>query len=722
MNPLNDKPSRRVKTRVILQMEAVECGAAALAIVLAHFRKYVPLEELRHECNVTRDGVKASNMVRAAKRYGLEAVGAKMELSHLSNVKLPAIVFWEFNHFVVFEGTRRGKYFINDPAYGRRTLDASEFSKAFTGVILVFEPTEAFLPAGRPVDLFFILRKWLSKAHKELAFLVLAGLFLFVPGLLLPTFSRIFVDDILIKQTSNWLSPLIVGMALTAIFRAVLAWLQRHSLIRFNESLSNKGASELIFHILRLPARFFFQRTAGDLSSRVSLGQQMMSSLAHNVSHSLLNLLLVVLFGALLLFYNATLSLIVFASCAFNVALIFGFSEKFRATSVVTQQLRGKLYGQLTASLGMIETIKAQGSEGALLTRTAEYQTRSVNAEQKQLVLRSWSNYFMDINAGLTNAAVLGLGAYQVIEGEMSIGMLVAFQTIMSSFLSPVGQLVRFGSELQELIATTSRIEDVLRYPLDRYASSDRLPPDGPETAKLQRLELREVSFGYCLDGPPLLQGIDLSLAPGRRLAIVGATGSGKSTLAKLVCGHFDPWGGEILFDGKPREKISSACFAQSVSAVDQTICLFEGTIKENVTLWDTTVDDVDVYRACNDACIHDAVALRPGAYHYLIEENGRNFSGGERQRLEIARGLATNPSILVLDEGTSALDPVTEKQIYENIKSRGCACLIIAHRLSAIRDCDEIVVLEDGKVIDRGSHLELMERCGYYQRLISAE
>ncbi len=722
MNPLNDKPSKRIKTRVILQMEAVECGAAALAIVLAHFGKSVPLEELRYECNVTRDGVKASKMVLAAMRYGLHAVGCKMQLTHLKRAKLPAILFWEFNHFVVLEGFKRGKYYINDPAYGRRVLSEVEFSKAFTGVILAFEPKGNFEATGKFVDLGFMLRKWLANAHSKVAFLVIAGLFLFVPGLLLPVFSKIFVDDILVRRMTHWISPLIVGIVLTAVFRAVLSWLQRHYLLRFNESLNIKGASELMFHILRLPARFFYQRAVGDLSSRVFLNQQISSTLANNVSQSLLNLLLVVLFGALLFCFNIKLSLVVFASCAINIMLVVAFAEKFRATTIVNQQLRGKLYGQITASLGMIETIKAQGSESTLLARTVEYQTQTVNAEQNQLRFKNWSGYLTELNSGITNAAVLVLGAYMIISGEMSIGMLVAFQTLMSSFLTPVEQLVGFGNEFQELIATTNRIEDVLKHPLDRHATSIKLGRTCSENSKLRTLELRNISFGYSPSDPPLVQGISLSLEPGKRVALVGATGSGKSTIAKLVCGHFDPWEGKILFDDKQRDEISNACFARSISAVDQTICLFEGTVKDNVSLWDSTIRDTDLFRACTDACIQDAVALRQGAYEHIVEENGRNFSGGERQRLEIARSLATDPSILVLDEGTSALDPITEKQIYENIKARGCACLVIAHRLSAIRDCDEIIVLDNCKMIDRGTHHDLIARCEYYQQLMSAE
>lgn len=722
MNPISDAKTRRVKTPSILQMEAVECGAAALAIVLAHFKKFVPLEELRQECNVTRDGVKASNMIRAAGTYGLNAAGCTMDLEHLDRVKLPAILFWNFYHFVVFEGKKNGKYYINDPAIGPYTLREEEFSKAFTGVVLVFEPAEEFTPSGRPVDLGFILRKWLAKAHTEIAFLVLVGLFLFIPGLILPTLSRIFVDDILINRMSHWLAPLLVGLILTAVFRAMLSAAQKYYLLRFNESLKLKSAAELIFHILRLPIRFFHQRTAGEVASRISLSQQVTSTLADSVSESFVNLLLVLFFGILLFYFNALLATIVLVSAGINILLIVLFADKFRTASVIIQQNRGKLYGQIAGSLSMIETIKAAGSESDFVTTAVESQIRTVNGEQKQQTLSTLSSAMVVLNTGVNNALVLSIGAWQVIEGNMSVGMLVAFQTLMASFLGPIGQIVTFGNRIQELIAMTGRVEDVQRYPLDRYATSNQPLENQDHTTKLSRLEMSNISFGYSAGGPPLLEQISLTLTPGKRVALVGATGSGKSTIARLVCGHFDPWHGEILFNGKPRGQISNTLFSSSLSAIDQTICLFEGTVKENVTLLDTTIDDVDVFRACNDACIHDAIALKPGAYNYTIEENGRNFSGGERQRLEIARGLSPNPSIFVLDEATSDLDPITEKQIYENIKRRGCACLIIAHRLSAIRDCDEIIVLKGGRIVDRGDHQTLQGRCDEYNTLMSNE
>jgi NHLM bacteriocin system ABC transporter peptidase/ATP-binding protein len=703
-------------------MEAVECGAAALAIVLAYFKKFVPLEELRHECNVTRDGVKASNMISAAKRYGLNVVPCRMELEHLSHVKVPAILFWEFNHFVVFEGKKNGKYYINNPEIGSYVLREKEFSKAFTGVILIFEPAETFVPSGSPINIRFILRKWLKGAHAEISFLILAGLLLFIPGLVLPTLSRIFVDEILIQRMSHWLAPLLVGMALTGVIRAMLSFVQNYYLMRFNESFQLKNAADLVFHILCLPIRFFHHREVGEVASRISLSQGVVGTLVDSVSESLLNLLLVLFFVVLLFFFNTTLASIVVCSCLVNVFLVIVFAGKFRSTSIVIQQLHGKFSGMIAGSLAMIETIKAGGAESDFVRSTVENQVRVVNSEQKQQMLSNWSSYLVDLNAGVNNTLVLSIGALQVIEGNMSVGMLVAFQSLMASFLEPISDLVTFGNEVQELIAITGRVEDIHRYPLDQNATSNRPIETDMNTAKLSTLEVRDVSFGYDQEGPPLLQNISFTLTPGRIVALVGATGSGKSTIAKLVCGLYEPLTGTILYDNKPRHQISGTLFSTSISAIDQTICLYEGTVKENITMWDTTIDDTDIVRACNDACIHDVIVLKSGTYYHMMEENGLNFSGGERQRLEIARGLATNPTILVLDEGTSALDSVTEKLIFDNIKNRGCGCLIIAHRLSAVRDADEIIVLENCKIIDRGNHEDLLKRCGYYKKLMRNE
>ncbi|MEK7684846.1 MAG: NHLP family bacteriocin export ABC transporter peptidase/permease/ATPase subunit [Verrucomicrobiota bacterium] len=715
---------RRVRTPTVLQMEAVECGAAALAIVLAHYGRIVPLEELRVACGVSRDGSKASNVIKAAREYGLTAKGFTKEPDELKSLSLPCIVFWNFNHFLVVEGFGKGMVYLNDPASGPRKVPSEEFDQSFTGVVLSLAPRPDFQKGGQKRSLIAALQSRLAGSEVALAFVVLAGLALVIPGLVIPTFSKIFVDDFLIGGKTSWIGPLLLGMGLTALLRAALVWVQHFYLMRFEAKLAVTTSSNFFWHVLHLPIEFFTQRYGGEIGSRVQINDWVASLLTGQLATNMISLVMVIFYAILLFTYDVLLTSVGIFIAVFNVVALRFVSRRRVDANRRLQQDEGKLTGTSMGGLQMIETLKATGTEPDFFLRWSGYQSKVVNTQQQLAVYNEYLGAVPSVLSAINTAVILAVGGARVIDGTMTIGQLVAFQSLMASFTDPFNTLVNLGSTLQDAEGAMNRLDDVLRYKRDPQVDPSQdgnVAADG--AVKLSgSLELKEVSFGYSKLDPPLIEKFSLTLKPGQRVALVGGSGSGKSTVSKLVCGLYQTWSGEILFDGQRRPDIPRQTLTNSLALVDQDIFLFEGTVRDNLTLWDETIPDSRVMQAAKDAAIHEDVAARPGGYDSLVSEGGGNYSGGQRQRLEIARALIGNPTILVLDEATSALDAITEKQIDDNLRRRGCTCLIVAHRLSTIRDCDEIIVLERGQVVQRGTHDQLKSMEGHYAELINSE
>ncbi|MEP6621528.1 MAG: NHLP family bacteriocin export ABC transporter peptidase/permease/ATPase subunit [bacterium] len=720
-------PSPRVRTPTVLQMEAVECGAAALAMILACHGRWVPLEELRAACGVSRDGSKASNLIKAARAYGFTAKGFKREPAQLRSMVMPMIVHWNFNHFIVLEGFAGGRSYLNDPGAGPTVVSEEEFDESFTGVALTFQPTDTFTKGGEAPSVLRSLAKRLPGSLKALGFIMLAGLALVVPGLVTPSFNKVFVDDVLVKGLAEWVKPLLVAMGIAATVSATLTWMQQRYLLRLETKLAIESAGRFFWHVLRLPVSFFNQRFAGDIAARVAINDKVAKTVSGDLATTTINALLIVFYAALLMRYDVVLASVGVGTALLNIAALRWATRARVDLSRRLQQDRGKMIGAAMGGLMTIETLKASGSESDFFSRWAGHHAKVSNTYQQLQLTTTALGVVPPLLMSINTAVVLGIGGMRVMDGRLSMGLLVAFQALVVSFLNPVNRMVDLGGQLQELKGDLTRLDDVLHAERDPYATDLATPElavdDAATPVKLHGLlEMRDVSFGYSVLEPPLIEHFNLTLRPGSRVALVGGSGCGKSTLAKIVAGLYEPWSGEILIDGRPRHEIPRRVLVNSLAVVDQDIGMFEGTISENVTLWDTTVPEADLVQAARDAAIHEDIALRPGGYGGHMEEGGRNFSGGQRQRLEIARALANGPSILVLDEATSALDPATEQTIDDQLRRRGCTCLIIAHRLSTIRDCDEIIVLDRGRVVQRGTHETLSAAPGHYSTLIASE
>jgi NHLM bacteriocin system ABC transporter peptidase/ATP-binding protein len=715
------KPPRRVATPTVLQMEAVECGAASLAMILAHHGRIVPLEELRVECGVSRDGSKASNIVKAAERYGLTARGFKREPQALRLMQPPMILHWNFNHFVVLDGVSKQGVHINDPGRGPTLLTDQELDEAFTGVVLTFEPNERFQRGGEGPNLLAALGRRLPGIGGALALVVLAGLALVIPGLIAATSPRVFVDQVIVRGLKSWVGPLTIAMLVAAVFIATLTRLQQHYLLRLESRLSLTSSGQFVWHVLRLPIRFFSQRYAGDIAARVALNDKVSRLLSGDLANTMVSLVVIGFYGLMLFKFDVLLSIVGVATALLNLLALRYFS---RRQLVLTQRLgrdRAAMIGAAMGALRTIDTLKATGRESDFFARWAGYQAKAASAQLQIQLPSILLGVVPPFLVALNSALILGIGGRRIIDGQLTVGMLIAFQALLLSFLGPFNQMVALGSTVEEVKADMTRLDDVLRAERDPGAENDVAPAEA--TGKLSgTIEVRGVSFGYSPREPPLIEDLSLTLRPGSRVALVGGSGSGKSTVARIVAGLERPWSGEVLFDGSPRDAIPRGTLVQSLAVVDQDICLFGDDIRNNITLWDGTVSDVDLTAATRDAALSDDLAVRSGGLAAVVEEGGRNFSGGQRQRLEIARALALNPTILVLDEATSALDPTTEKIVDDNIRRRGCTCLMVAHRLSTIRDCDEILVMDRGKIVQRGTHAEMIDMPGPYRTLISAE
>ena len=706
------------KTPTIYQMEATECGAASLSMIFAYYGKHMPLEKMRIETGVSRDGCNAKNIMRAGKKYGFEVKGFRKSLDNLLKLTPPCIIHWNFNHFVVYEGQKGKNYYINDPAMGRRKLTYEELDDAFTGIVLTFEKKKEFRKSKKERTLFSFIKTRLKGQYSSIMALIGIGLLLVFPGMVIPVFSQVFIDDILLGGNTDWMTAFLAIMAFTMLFQAVLTLYRSLLLLKLQNKMSMISAHKFLYHMFRLPMNFFDQRYAGDLAERVENNNNVSNFLAGDLAETMLNIFVACFYLILMLSYSPLLTLIGIAGIAINMTLVKASSKVIANSTMKMQQDQGKLVGAVFAGLNITSTLKAAGAENEYISRILGYYAKTIRMEQKLGSVQQYLNAIPEVFNGVADILVLMMGGILVIKGNMTAGMLIAYTSLLGSFVAPVNKLVEFIQKIQTLKADMNRVEDIMRYEEDEKFRTKA--KNITMTEKLSGdVELEGISFGYSILEKPLVEDFHFHLPSGSSIAFVGASGCGKSTVSKIVSGLYIPWSGEIYMDNMPVRDIPKEILSSSVSTVSQNITLFSGTIRDNLTMWNKSILEEDMIQAAKDACIHDIITKKPGAYEYVLTEGGDNMSGGQRQRLEIARVLVTNPTVLIMDEATSALDPLVEKQIMDNIKRRGCTCVIVAHRLSAIRDCDEIIVMEHGKIVQRGSHEQLMSQPGHYQKLV---
>ncbi len=713
----------RKKTPTVLQMEATECGAACLGMILAYYGCYEPLEKLREECGVSRNGSKASLILKAARHYGLEAKGYRVLTEDLAGLQAPLILFWNFEHFLVYEGqSRDGKYFyLNDPAVGPRTVDRELFEKSYTGVALEFKKTPGFQKAGRPLSVFRVLMPMISDMKSIMAAVIWGGLLLVFPGILIPSLMQVFVDRIL-PGKSEWLVPVLGLFVVTILLQSLLGWLVSFALRRGELQLAVNKTMEMMNYLFRLPAGFFMQRSNGDLQTRVGLNASVAGTAFGSIADNIVKFFTALFFLVLMFYFSPFLSFVSIAFLLLDLLFLWRVNRRRQILNQSLLMLKTKILGSVMSGVAMMENLRAAGREDATFL---QWTGQLAELNRKQLSYQVSSVYFNLLPSFLNavgNVLILCLGARQIMNGELTLGGLFAFQTLTAAFTAPFTALLMSGAQLQTMKADVERIRDVYKYEPEKTFRDDADGSLKGEIPEFRGFEMCDVTFGYNRNDPPLLEKFNLKVMPGQRIALVGASGSGKTTAAKLANGTLVPWSGRILLNGRPMNTYSRDEFYASVGTVDQNIILFSGTVGQNLTLFAPKYEARELHQALRDAAIENDLTARGPVLEQNVAEEGKNFSGGQRQRLEIARALTYRTPLLILDEATSALDPVTEAEIDKAIRRRGCACLIVAHRLSTVRDCDEIIMLDHGRIIERGTHDQLMRAGGRYAEMMQLE
>lgn len=705
------------KTTTVFQIEATECGAASLSMIFSYYGLHLPLEQMRIETGVSRDGCNAWNILKAAEKFGLKCKARRVEPEELFTMKPPCIIHWNMEHFLVYEGVRKGKVHLNDPAQGHRVLSKEELGECFTGIVLSFEKTERFTGNKKQSTLGEFFKARLNNHYISLLPLFILGLYLVVPGLMFPALSQYFIDEVLMEGRTSGFQALMIFMLATLLLQFFLSYYRGRLLQLLKSKMTLTSGVDFLTQLFRLPMNFFDQRYTGDISRRVEDNTAVSEFLAGDLTKIALNLLEAAFYLVILLIKSPALTAIGVLSLALNLTLVHFSMKKIATMSGKLQQDSGKLYGALAAGLRITPTLKASGAENSYIGRILGFEAKKVRLEQQLSKKQEILDTIPQAVGKITSVMMVITAAAMIIRGRFTVGMFVAFNSLYSSFAAPIDDLVSEGKKIQTIKSNIMRVEDIEKYPADwKYQQRQVVRLDRKLAGKVH---FDRVSFGYAILEDPLIQDFSFVLNPGQSVALVGPSGSGKSTVGKIASGLYRPWSGEVYLDDIPYGMVPGAVLNTSIATVSQSIDLFAASIRDNLTLWNPGILEEDMVAAAKDACIHDNIVSREGAYDAMLNEDGSNFSGGQRQRLEIARALCLNPSILILDEATSALDPITEKKIIDNIKRRGCTCIVVAHRLSAIRDSDLILVLDKGRVVQYGRHEELMAREGLYRTLI---
>lgn len=720
-----NKPIKKgcAKVPVIMQLEALECGAACLAMIMAYYGKWVPLEQVRVDCGVSRDGSKAKNILIAARNYGFEANGFKCEPETLRNdFTFPCIIHWNFNHFVVLDGFKGDYAYINDPGRGKLKLSMEEFDRSFTGICLLVVPGENLEPSGKPKSIFEYVRGNLKGSGEAVAFFMITGIIGYLFGVINPVFSKFFMDRLLTGENRELLMPFVILMSVLAFVQIVTAFIQSIYQMKINGKIAMVGNSSFMWKVLKLPMEFFSQRLSGDILQRQESNATIASTLTESFAPYFLNTVMMFVYLFVMLKYSVLLTLVGITAIVVNLFVSRIISNKRENIMKVQLRDQGKLSSATVSGIMMVETIKASGAENGYFQKWAGYQAAANNQSFKFNRQNNILEKIPSFMSQLANITVTALGVYLIIRGNFTIGSIMTFQGFLTAFMNPAMMLISTGQSLQEMRSEMERLDDVMKYPDDNLFRDEPALDDMDYSKLGGKVEIKNLTFGYSRLEEPLIKDFSMSMEPGSRVALVGTSGCGKSTLSKLISGLYKPWSGEILFDGKPIDEIDRTVFTSSLAVVDQDIVLFEDTIDNNIRMWNNSIKDFEVILAAKDAQIYDDIMARDKGISGRLLEGGKDLSGGQRQRIEIARVLAQDPSIIIMDEATSALDAQTEYELVKAVEDRGITCIVIAHRLSTIRDCDEIIVLDKGNVVERGTHEELMAKGGAYSELIAVD
>jgi NHLM bacteriocin system ABC transporter peptidase/ATP-binding protein len=707
------------KVPVILQLEMVECGAASLAMVMAYYKKWVPLERLRVDCGVSRDGSTAKGIVQVARMYGFEAKGYRAEPSSIaSTLTLPCIIHWNMNHFVVLRGVGKKYAYINDPARGEVKIPIEQFNISFTGIAISIKPGKDFKPDGKPVSVWPFAKARLKGTAPVFTFIIVMSALAAVTGIISTLFGRVFVDDMLSGKHYEWAVGFITLFLTFNVLSILMNVIDTKTNLKIAAKFAVVSSGMFMWHALRLPIDFYSSRHAGDIASRQSENDSISLWLIKFLAPLVIDAVMMIFYLFIVLRYSVLLTVIGFSSLIINYMVNKFITKKNVNISRVSSRDAGKLSSMTVAGVEMIETIKSAGAEDGFFEKWSGLHAAVNDSNIKTMKMNQSVGLVPQIVSQIINVIILLIGAYLIIRGDMTVGIFFAFQGFLSSFLAPFSKILNAGLEMQKTKVSMERVQDVFNYKTDVEYQEFNM---NESFYKLSgRLEIKDLTFGYNRLSEPLLDKFNLTLNPGGSVALVGASGCGKSTVAKLISNLYKPWSGEILFDGKTGGEVPREIFTSSVSVVDQDIILFHDSINNNIKTWDRSIEDYEVILAARDAQIHSSIIDRDGGYAGDILEGGKNFSGGERQRIEIAGALANDPTIIILDEATSALDAKTEYDVIKAVRDRGITTVIIAHRLSTIRDCDEIIVLDKGKVVQRGTHDELYAAEGKYRELVS--